>query len=273
MVFTLILGTPAARSGVGDDFPNLMPELTDDLVQIQRDINSYPDRETRVAVANDRLLSVLNESRAPLSGRRAFIPHEEAEAIVQAMSTHPVVGNRNYDRYDPDGNWGFCFGRATWAYLELLQRGVAKESIRKIFAIGPMRAGGIDWQFHVATIVRGENGKWWVVDNYPGAALEVKNWMEIFRKQNSDGSLMFSLSDPKRMNGFGNGKFDARHFVGVADPNYKAYFDDMMTSFRDVARLKVKSRQCSRVFAVPPSGTPKGKFRRFIEHLFPWLRR
>lgn len=227
----------------------LMPLPSENLYQLQEMVARMEDPASKTQHWRETLMSALEAHPAPSTDkRRTEISLAEATEIVRIMDADPVVGIKSAPKYDPQSNWGYCFGRAAWAYMELLRRGVAKGSIKKIFAVGPMAAWGMQWQFHVATIVRSKGG-WVVIDTVPGKPLKVEKWMDYFAKQNSDKTLMFFVSEPSRVNPLSNSRFNARHFRNdFTAPEYRAYFQDMVVRFQNLSWAKNQNRLCRNVF-------------------------
>lgn len=215
--------------------------------QITTDPQVTPEEVARL---NQELLHRLETEPLPQTTRRAAIPLGEAREILQRMIEHPVVGTKATEVYDPTGRYGFCFGRAQWAAIELLRRGIAKNSIKKIFAVGPMLDDGINWQFHVAAMVRTEKGRWLVIDSVYEKLMTLTEWMETLNKSSVDKKLLFYATEPSRLGASTTMKFTARHFRSpYNDPEYNLYFEDMMKDFRELSRQTMKQRRsCGKAF-------------------------
>ena len=111
----------------------------------------------------------------------------------------------------------------------LLKMGVQKNSIRKIWAIGPMNTGDINWRYHVATMVYTKKG-WLVLDTNHGGPVTPQEWIATYSKMSTDGKLRFYASDASKF-AFMIGKY-SRLQLGM-DINqerdfYRGYFKDMM---------------------------------------------
>lgn len=102
------------------------------------------------------------------SNKRKILTAQEMDRVLSHVITHPVASildPANVTKYDPDGVIGFCFGRAMAVHLAARKIGLDQRSIRKVFIIGDMRSGpDPEWRFHVTTIVRGPEGKWYALD-------------------------------------------------------------------------------------------------------------
>ncbi|MES2801791.1 MAG: protein-glutamine glutaminase family protein [Bdellovibrionota bacterium] len=133
-------------------------------------------------------------------------------------------------KYDPSGDIGFCFGRATFIHLMLLKMGLQKNSIRKIWAMGSMNTGEMNWRYHVATMAYTKRKGWLVLDTNHGAAVSLQEWVAAYSKMSTDGKLRFYTSDASKF-GFKMGKY-SRLYLGI-DLNqerdyFRGYFKDMM---------------------------------------------
>lgn len=124
--------------------------------------------------------------RARGRNRVQTVEPKVVQQIIDSMNIHPIVSSSANGKYErPGTEIGYCFGRATYAHLALLKIGVDKDSIRKIWLVGPMVTNRITWQFHVAVTVRTTDGKWMVVDNFTGKLLEISDWVNFFYKYNA----------------------------------------------------------------------------------------
>ncbi|MBI5209756.1 MAG: hypothetical protein HY927_07290 [Elusimicrobia bacterium] len=94
---------------------------------------------------------------------------------------HKIAGLddwRKLAKYDPQGIIGFCFGRAMTVQLLARELGLAADSIRKILVIGDLRSGkDPEWRFHIATLVKGDDGRWHAIDPIMDAPVTVDQWI------------------------------------------------------------------------------------------------
>lgn len=109
----------------------------------------------------------------------------ERKQIFRDAVNHKVASPAMLSKYDPTGEIGFCFGRAMAVHLLARQQGLAKESIRKLFVIGDLRSGeDPEWRFHVTTLVKGDDGKWYAIDPImtaptgPSDSMLAENWIQ-----------------------------------------------------------------------------------------------
>jgi hypothetical protein len=187
-----------------------------------------------IAMMNKEMLDSI-EAEIPLrdtSTRNISISQTAAERLLKLTLNNPVAspGNSKYDQ--PGTSIGYCFGRATFIHLMLLKMGVQKNSIRKIWDVGPMKAGGIMWQFHVATAVYTEGKGWLVIDTNHYAPMPVRDWVSHYGNQSSPaGMVRFYASDASKF-AFQLGKY-SRVQLGIEMSRdkdwYRNYFKDMMT--------------------------------------------
>ncbi|MGZ3727506.1 MAG: hypothetical protein ACXWQQ_17095, partial [Pseudobdellovibrio sp.] len=156
--------------------------------------------EQEVKGLNDRFLSDLNSFKPPQNLRRAgSITYRLAEKILELMRSNEVISYASNDRYSrPDVEIGYCFGRATFAHILLLKMGLQKESIFKIWALGPMSAYGIDWGFHVATVVYSRDRGWLAIDTNSSHPQTIEEWTQTYGPQSSDKKLRFYLTDASK---------------------------------------------------------------------------
>lgn len=191
-----------------------------------------------VVAMNVKTLAAL-EAEVPFpnsnSKQKSQISMATAKMLLQEIYKNPVVKPMS-DKYDQPGtSIGYCFGRATFVHMMLLKLGVQKKSIQKIFAVGPMKAGGIMWQFHVATMTYVEGLGWMVIDSNHMNPLPVRDWMAHYYKQAADGKVRFYATDASKFT-FELGKY-SRVQLGLDMPAerdwYRHYFKDMFIWMRD----------------------------------------
>ncbi len=218
LFFILALVFPAGQAHAvkqvhslcADDFSKIINSHDENWAQklgetVLKEINdSYYDVDrnnpARIAKWNKTLERTMRE--LPLTGdvrgRLGGLSWQEITALYEKIINHPVGDYRIVSKYDPEGNIGFCFGRAMIAHIEALETGLAKENIRKIWAIGTMKYDNILWNHHVATMVRGKNGIWYVLDPEYGQVLKMATWMKRVKKMDADNKLEFFVTNPNR---------------------------------------------------------------------------
>lgn len=187
----------------------------------------------RMSNLNDLDIKAMLATPEPNDDIRAtHLTLEQAQEVFDHAFDHPVVGASALSKYDPQLVMGFCFGRATFVHLELLRRGVHKDSIRKVYVVGPMQTGDIFWQFHVATSVRGESGQWYTIDPlFAPSAMPLESWMSTVKETSIDGTVRFY---PTHASKLGPSAFEYNKLPvgGVNDPIYNKYFEDMFKTFK-----------------------------------------
>lgn len=155
----------------------------------------------QVAAENQRTLSELNTFVPKQNATRAqAVPIRWAKELLSVAYNHSVVGWNAREHYKRDGvEIGFCFGRAMFMHLMLLKMGVQKDSIKKIWAVGPMQtSNGITWGHHVATLVFSREQGWVAVDTNHANPMPAKDWMAHYKAQNTDGKLKFYITEPEK---------------------------------------------------------------------------
>lgn len=152
------------------------------------------------------VISLLFFAQIALSATQAevekmYLKVDQSPVITQTLSKdmraklfklarfHKVASLEAVEKYDPTGEIGFCFGRAMTVNLIARKMGLDSNSIRKLFVIGDLRQGeNPEWRFHVTTLVKGDDSKWYAIDPImqwplaPGGPILMENWMEIVQK-------------------------------------------------------------------------------------------
>lgn len=180
--------------------------------------------------------SVKDYTPPPNTERAQTLDRVQAQKILDIVFNHPTIGFRADDIYSrPGEEMGFCFGRAMYMHLLALKIGVQKESIKKIWAVGPMQSDtpGVDWGYHVGLMVYSKEG-WIVLDPNLRHVYLVKDWVQKFSEKSIDGRIRFYATEPNKF-GLYSGKY-SRYLLGL-DLNieqdwFKHYFVDMINQSR-----------------------------------------
>jgi len=110
---------------------------------------------------------------------RKALTGKEQQYIYDLVASGHVTSIGALSKYDPDHQTGFCFGRAMAVHLLSHRIGLAEESIKKLFIVGCLGSGGkTEWRFHVATMVKGDDGGWHALEmNVAKGPLTVQEWV------------------------------------------------------------------------------------------------
>lgn len=217
-----------------------------DLSQVYADETTGKTRDEIAEMNANTIAGIVNEVPGRHSEVRATaITEVDAAKLLKLTLDNPVVTPMS-SKYDQPGvSIGYCFGRATFIHLMLLKMGLQKSSIRKIWAVGAMKAGPLTWQFHVATMAYTETLGWVVLDTNLRKPMPVREWIARYASQNEDGRLRIYATDASKF-AFQVGKY-SRVQMGLdltKDQDwYRHYFKDMMTwlSRNKLADLGLKS--------------------------------
>lgn len=176
-------------------------------------------------------MNVLARSQNTNSTRLQVLNKKQIRSLYEAVTRHPVARLLNIRKYDPEGNIGFCFGRALTAHVEATQMGVDQSSIRKVFAVGHMKAlvGDIIWQFHVGTAIKNDSGGWTVIDPFIGKPISLEAWYEKMYKQDTKGTLRIYITDPMRLGATGSERYNK---AGLMSDFYNDYFKKIAQYYR-----------------------------------------
>jgi len=145
------------------------------------------------------------------------------EKVFTTLVAHPVARVDAVTKYDKRGDVGFCFGRAMLVHSLLLKEGVRPEQIAKIFAVGKLLYKKQLWDFHMATLVRGE-GTWWVVDSLFDKILPHAEWMRrvaLFGINREHPEARFFVTDPRKF----QPAYAAYRAYDLREPELEEYFN------------------------------------------------
>jgi hypothetical protein len=187
-------------------------------------------QKNRMAIQAIEKAEVVNDSNRVMG-----LSESEIRKLFNYAVHHPIAGMQALNKYDPQGNIGFCFGRALFVHLELLRRGVDKASIKKVFAVGELVEEAVTWQFHVATAVRDTKGGWWVID--PAYKLmSLREWYQFMRSLDKDKKMSLFVTQTAKI-GPTAWEYNVQK-GGLLDPFYNNYFKDLFEHFRKTAPAK-----------------------------------
>lgn len=180
----------------------------------------------------------LIDSRLVDDSRPKYLDVSDATRALRAVDVNPVVSLNQYSKYDPKNEGiGFCFGRAMFVHLELVQRGLDTRSVQKAFVVGSMQTpDGAKWGWHVTTIAQSKNAQgkeiWLAIDPIVGQVIELEQWYNQMRNSYSvDKKLKLYITHPTRLGP--RGTYDE---VQIRNTFYNKYFTDMMNWFDSESR-------------------------------------
>lgn len=216
----------------------LMKELVDTDLGFLQQVQAQNLSVEQIKNLNQDALSGLNQITQTQSRPTKSISYAEANAFIQKIWQHPVVGkDTRYQRTET--SIGYCFGRATFVHLEALRLGYTKDQIRKVWVVGEMD-NGIVWDFHVATAIRNQNQEWYVIDTVTGRPLSPEDWYNQFLKMSTDKKLRFFATNPEKFTKAA-GSYDRIQLGLDLDKEsdwYQNYFKDLMQNFPKKKRIQ-----------------------------------
>jgi hypothetical protein len=165
-------------------------------------------------------------SQAVPNAELPILNKERAEMILQKLRTNPVASTDSLTKYDPDREVGFCFGRATYVHMELLRHGVSTNHIAKIYAMGNLKYGKDNWDFHAAVAVWSAQKNWLVIDELVNEVMPLEQWMAklmTFAKNPLKPRVRFFVVDPAKFHP-ALGPYQRKDMIF---PYYHNYFLDM----------------------------------------------
>jgi hypothetical protein len=123
---------------------------------------------------------------------RATVKASDIANLIRSYNFHPIIGPKAVKQYEQTGvSIGYCFGRAYYFHKALQALGVSEDAILKAWVVGKI---GDNWQFHVATMVRGEDGDWWVMDTVSGSwarGVRIKDWYNSWMAESSPSTRIY----------------------------------------------------------------------------------
>lgn len=176
----------------------------------------------------------LNMDRGKDYGKPEYLHFEDATSTLIAMDRNPVVSTSKNYIYDPNNmGIGFCFGRAMFAHLDLVYKGLNRNSIMKAFVVGEMG----NWGWHVTTIAQSKNAEgfetWLAIDPVAGKVIPLKQWYELMMNQYStDKKLKLYITLPTRF-----GPDTEYNEQMLRSSFFNNYFNDLIAWFEKESKL------------------------------------
>jgi hypothetical protein len=178
-----------------------------------------------------------NESPPPSATQARLVDFSSIFRLNEITREHVVVASEHSKKYSPEEvDIGYCFGRAMYVHLMLRKMGLQEKSIRKVWALGPIRSphGDLIWSFHVATAVYTPDG-WMTIDPLSFKPEPVRHWLSRFDGQSVDGRMRFYVTEASKF-GPALGKYN-RAQLGLDlkrdEDWYRHFFPDMLTTIRE----------------------------------------
>ncbi len=208
------------------------------LENVEQDLFKIPRGSPEEAlIKNNLALKNLDELKiAPASSfKKTGLEEREINQLFRKVSDNPVASLSRVDDYSVNTpGMGYCFGRATTAHIKALGSGLNKQSVRKVWALGDLKTGDINWRYHVTTIVRDTNGKWHAIDPIFGRSMSVEDWYKEMKKFDSKGDMRIFDTPAQRFGPTSPSKYSPQV---LKDSSYENYFTDLMKSFREEATI------------------------------------
>lgn len=180
---------------------------------------------------NKNLLKVLKKNPEFKNAQQNVteVSKKQASDLYKAMKKSNVYENEIcYTR--PDVTVGYCFGRAVVVHTEAILRGVDPGAIKKIWVVGDLG----HWGHHVATMVRGSNEKWYVIDEVTGV-VTVEDWISALSTMKKRGAKtpMFFVSQAERVGPYNAQTYNMMDLFNTNTARFKRSSDYYLGYFRD----------------------------------------
>ncbi|MBP9681009.1 MAG: hypothetical protein KBD76_06365 [Bacteriovorax sp.] len=131
----------------------------------------YEKTSEHILQHNQLVVDMLTlEPETSLSGI-PYVTLEEAKKVYQSIIDSSVVVNKS--AYDPNGNEGYCFGRAIIGHVEAIAHGLDPRAVKKIWTVGNWS----HYPFHVAILLKGKEG-WYAIDRAYLGVVSAQEWIE-----------------------------------------------------------------------------------------------
>lgn len=180
---------------------------------------------------NQNLLKILKKNPEFLDADKNLtaVNKKQANTLYKALKNSNVYENEIcYSR--PDVTIGYCFGRAVVVHTEAILRGVDPGSMKKIWAVGDLG----HWGHHVATMVRAQDEKWYVIDNITGV-VTAEDWISGISTMKEHGAKtpMFFVTQAERVGPYNAQTYNMMDLFNTNTAKFKRSSDYYLGYFRD----------------------------------------
>lgn len=179
------------------------------------------------------------------SGQKTGLTQLEIESIFQFIKNNKVASIEALSKYDPEGKIGLCFARAALAHREARLAGLNRNQIRKIFVIGKIQNTLSEpWGYHMATVVRRDDGKWVALDTYLQKPTIIEEWFDHMKsssvkdKRNNVFPIRYYSTSASRFSPLSDERYSLK-YLGVGKHNSKKinrfnnFFEDFYQSLKN----------------------------------------
>ncbi len=189
-------------------------------------------RNEHAKINNERTLQEIRKYKVKetTNKRKKYADYEFAKAIFKRGFFHKVANLLKLLWYDPTFKLGFCFGRAMTMQLESSLAGMEPDAIKKIYITGKLGM----WSFHVASMIKGPDEKWWVLDSFLLKPVELEDWVNRWMKKDKLGNAQIYITNASRMSANGHDFYNKEELY---DKFYKGYFRDLIQYYRKKVKL------------------------------------
>ena len=176
-------------------------------------------------------MAALPMPKAPEGEKNALTLNEIFVLQSKANANKAIDDSCRTNHYErtPGVNIGFCFGRAVGVHVLARNMKLTNDSIKKVWILGSMRGGTVNWGHHVATAVRAKDGSWHVVDPNYSYSMTLKEWYDVYEPMTNGSPYMLFATQADR---FGPGNRDPLFISTAAPDSYHGFFHDLLTSTR-----------------------------------------
>lgn len=225
--------------------PKIAPSLPKFIEEVPLDLSAAQQKDAskfskgELKKINKKKLQQLEEYIPEQGTERAgAVALSEIQPLLEVVEKHSVVSPENKGKYQQeDVDIGYCFGRAAYLHLLMLKMGLAKQSIVKLWAVGPQAnpSGDKNWGFHVATATYVRGYGWMTIDTNSFKIQPIRHWIQGNLDRSVDGKMQIYVTSAERF-GLNVPKYDRLQMgldITREQDWYRGYFKDMLQSVRE----------------------------------------
>lgn len=194
----------------------------------------------------EALKSYIPQKNSPRSTLAPSISAEEADEFLEFAQWHPQSSPYIVAHWDPEGQIGFCFGRAMAVDLEARFRGLDRNAIAKAWVVGQMKLGTSEWAWHVTTILYSHELGWVAIDPIYDEVISIEEWYEDMQAANRKAGhddLRIYFTQSQRFGPSARGEWDSLgRYVNrqIKDDFYNGFFEALLEVSRKASNLATR---------------------------------
>lgn len=204
----------------------ILANTDEDLLQLPRGMLGQTEE------LNENVLKALKSE--PLGGsagssRKLELSKQDLQNLFRDIVTDPKINPAMCAEVSTKKGKGMCWALAIAVHLKTFNVNLHNDSVRKLWAVGPLEVDGHHWKYHATTIVRVKGEGWYALDPLFVQPMPVADWYKKLGEYDVSGTMRLFSTPAKRFGVTSNAKYSKAEF---SRDLYQGFFNDLMHSVR-----------------------------------------